>query len=99
MTNSKSDYQSDFPPLVLNISLILEWVASLADPGWARRGGCHRNIGCLDDLLAVFLFLDHFIGEVDILDIEYPQTFLINVCTATILEVGKVTENIYFSKI
>ena len=74
-------------------------MASLADPGWARRGGCHRNIRCLDDLLAVFLFLDHFIGEVDILDIEYPQTFLINVCTATILEVGKVTENIYFSKI
>ena len=74
-------------------------MASLADPGWARRGGCHRNIGCLDDLLAVFLFLDHFIGEVDILDIEYPHIFLINVCTTTILEVGKVTENIYFSKI
>ena len=53
---------------------------------------------CLDDLLAVFLFLDHCIGEVDVLDIEHPHTFLINVCTTTILEVGKVTENIYFSK-
>ena len=57
LTNSKSDYHLDFPSLVLHISLILEWVASLANPGWARRGGCHRNIGCLDDLLAVFLFL------------------------------------------
>ena len=56
-------------------------------------------IGCLDDLLAVFLFLDHFIGEVDILDIEYPHIFLINVCATRFLEVEKVTENIYFSKI
>ena len=45
LTNSKSDYHSDFPSLVLNISLILEWVASLADPGWARRGGCPRMLG------------------------------------------------------
>ena len=50
-------------------------------------------------MLAVFLFLDHFIGEVDILDIEYPHIFLINVCATRFLEVEKVTENIYFSKI